>query len=153
MTFGANKKTLQSVATKPEYVRMYESVANFERDVADITYDTCKISTGVEASVQRVDEHELFDSSGNVKDKLGNEIKKKLPMLGMKTGEPRYFQMKLNADSVVNLKIKPTQMGLLVYLSYHNMFPSEVDHDFKSVIHPGDDSPIFVRPESWLSYS
>ena len=75
MTTGANRAELIKAASKPEYVRMYSSVSQFQSDVAEILFDTCQINAEVKIVFDDVMTLEKIDQGGNVQEEIKKQIK------------------------------------------------------------------------------
>ena len=135
MDNGANLAILKTVATKPEYVKTYNSVTDFESDVYEILFDTCKITSEVVVDSEEIVTLESFEG----------QAAKKVKMQAVKPGQTRTFQMNYFNDTIVNLKVNSEKMDIIVYASFNQMFPSEVDYEFKERARKNRTEPVLIK--------
>ena len=123
------KNSNSKVATRPEYVRIYDRVDRFDRFVADVTQQTCRI--------------EIEIDTGCRVESLAMETT--LTLTGFRSGHPRYFTLQQCNGTVINVKTQPEVVETTLYLSYHNMYPSEADYDMKRIAKPEEQNSILLK--------
>ena len=135
-TRNCDKKQLIQAASKPEYVRIYDSMDLFRSDAADILMDTCNILPSVDVQP---------DSD---KGKGGKVVYEDFGLKGMQVGDWRYFQIKHNKAKVTTIKIMPATLNIVALASFSVQKPNLANYDFRDDCAAGKVCKLVVKDPS-----
>ena len=130
---------LKQIASKPEYVKFYDTTSEFKTDIADIVYKTCQIPI----SYKPVDSDYLMsDSSSSSQD---------ITISKLSFGERRVFELKFAKDMNTVIKFKTKKLEINEYASFRQRFPNKADFDFKKECAAKKTCELTIKnPESFV---